>query len=382
MKKKVLKIAWVIVTCLAFLASCARMDSNIIRVHAEEAEPVDDLADWQPYLEAMETLLAGLGAAPLKIDAIMIGMQIAISQTVPLAVSQDITVFNGITNVIGDYNYLDESGNSTYHLCNIGMNSHQVISEVGYQYNLVTYPSGSTAFARFGETGRIWAYPNNSGIDITGSGFSGFGYTVPYATTTNGFEIWYGGGSSASAVHKSYNNSIYPEVLCTHWASCFGHDFENQYNNWFGTEHAFLFPEVDENMASYMDTNDYLDLTYKKFEEDFDIEFEYEYPELVPVGTLLPDGSIAGGGSSGGDDITVNVEFPTYYVPDNPEPETFPLEIVPEVAEHEAEEIPEDAFLGLDFWWDCGLLLISLFGVSELVILILWTGLICFLLWR
>lgn len=323
-KKLILKIAWVGITCLAVLASCVRMESNVIRVYAEDAtEPSSDLGDWAPYLQALQFALTELDGAPPKVNAIMTATEFAIAQTVPLAVSEDITVFNGITHVIGDYNYTDASGVTTYHLCHIAGNSRKTISEVGYQYDLLQYPSGSKAFAQFGSTGTIWLYGNSGSLDVTGSGFSAFGYSAPNSVSVTGFQIWYGGGSASTTVSKSYYNDIYPDVLCCHWASTFGHDHIRQYNNWFTTEHAFMFPEVDSNMSSYMDVNDYLDLTYQKFEDDFGVEFEYTYPDLVPVGTLLPDGSIVGGNQSGDGDITVNVEFPTHLVPDVPEPDTY-----------------------------------------------------------
>lgn len=381
------KIIWVGLTCLAVLASCAHMDSNIIRVHAEDAtEPTTEVPEdddsWNGYLSLLTAAVGKMASVPTTVNTVALAVQFAIAECQPIATAGDVSVYDGVASIMCDYRYDD----SSYHIAHIGGNRRTNFADAIYQYNILTYPSGSSAYYAFTNNGSVYIDIQTNSLKCIGAGYSQGGYTDPSALVLSGndlpFDILYNGGSPSTAVRLYTNNSWNSGRLASAFGGIFGHDELTDFNNVLSSnDNYFMLPQA----TGVTDANEYLSTVYQKFEEEYGTEFEYSFPDAIPVGTLLPDGTVKGDEEETTDEsgnIVVNVEFPTHLVPDVPEPDTFPLDTVPEIAGHETDEIPDGAFLGFEFWWNSAIALISLFGVSNLVMLILWVGLICFLLWR
>lgn len=389
-KKMVLKVAWIGITCLAVLASCVRMEANTVRVHAEDAtEPPATVSDdWDVYLEGLQLLLAEAGAVSSKTNAIMMGTEIAIANTIPLATASDVSVFNGVTELIGDYKYADEWAVEQYVLCHIGGNSRVRFSDALHQENIIEYPWGSQAYYTFVENGSMWLACEGGACKIYATNLNTVGYTEPDATiAAYPFEIWYGGGSPDTCVTKYRGNELNKQVLCSFISLVAGSDHRDFYNWYVGTEHGFLLPEVSTELAPHIQTNEYLTMVYDKFEEDFGVSFEYSLPDLVPVGTLLPDGSIQGGDQSGGEgdiNVNVNVEFPTHLVPDVPEPETYDYS---DISEHDFpladEGVVKQSWLdGYSAFWGAVNYCLDSFHLRETIVLLLCVCVFIYLIVR
>lgn len=384
---KYCKIIWIGLTCLAVLASCTHMDSNIVRVHAEDAtepttETPEDDDGWGGYLSLLTAAVGKLASVPTTVNTVAFAVQFAIAECQPIATAGDVSVYDGVASLMCDYRYDDQS----YHIAHIGGNRRTVFSDAIYQYNIITYPSGSSAYYAFTDNGSVFIDIQNSDLKCIASGATQGGYTDPSALVLSGnnlpFQILYGGGSPNTAVRLYTNNNWNTGRLASCFGGVFGYDELADFNDKFSSDNNyFMLPQATD----ITDANEYLSMVYQKYEEEYGEEFEYSFPDSVPDGTLLPDGTIKGDEEEATDEsgnIIVNVEFPTHLVPDVPEPETFPLDTVPEITGHETGEIPDGAFLGFDFWWNSAIALISLFDVWDLVMLCLWVGLICFLLWR
>lgn len=384
MKIKIRKVLACILAPITLLAACNVMDSNT----AHAAEDDDSNADeWAEYAAALITDITLASTVP-KADAIRHSVEFAIASTIPLATASDVSLFNGVTEFIGDYVYTDEWAVDQYVICNIGGNSRVLFSDALHQEDIVTYPWGSTAYYTFVENGAMWLSCNNSGCQVLGSNINSMGYTAPDPLIVyQPFSIWYGGGSPDTCVRKYQGNQLNSGVLCSFISMAVGADHKNFYDWYMGTEHGFLFPEVDPDYAPYITPNEYLTMVYEKYEEDFGVPFEYTEPDLLPTGLMMPDGTVTGDDQSGGDgDVNVNVEveFPTIYVPNVLEPTYYDYDTLQtEVIVNPDDSVIKDSWLeGFGALITSMLYTMTAFQLDDVVILLAVFGLVLILLVR
>lgn len=375
--KKMLKILWIFVICLAFLSSCVCMDSNALSVSAEDTteSETETVGEWEEFLVAISGAITALVEAPTPEKGVLLGIQYAIANTEPIRTAGDVTVFNDCSVYTFDYTFRFTDDTTVYRSGVVGSED-VYVSDALVSLHVHQYPNGSTALANFSDSGRFYSRITASAVEIIGTPSYAVSYTEPLETisSTNPsypFKLLYSDVTLRQQYFQSSSN------LGHFTSAVIGDNIVNSPNSSMeNPERIFVLPPANESQ----DLNSYLETVYTKYETTYGTPFEYEFPDLIPTGVRLPDGSITG--DSGDSDIVVNVEFPTYNVPDYPEPDVFTFETIPEVSEHEISEIPESALLGLEFWWECSSSLLTLFNVWDLTILVLWVGLICFLLWR
>lgn len=390
-KKMILKIAWVCITCLAVLASCVRMESNVMRVYAEDAtEPTTESFEnddgWNGYLSLLSAAVGKMASVPTTVNTVLLAIQFAIAETQPIATAGDVYVYDGVTSVMCDYMYDDAS----YHITHIGGNRRTNFADAIYQYNILTYPSGSSAYYTFTNNGSVYVDIQRTGLRCIGAGYSQAGYTEPNAIFVGSnklpFHIYLGGGSPSACVKKYTDNSLNSGVLCSAFGGVFGWDELNDFNNVLGSNsNYFVLPEV----SGSADANEYLSKVYQKFEEEYGVEFEYSFPDAVPVGTLMPDGTIKEEperttDESGNIIVNVDVEFPTHLVPDVPEPDTYDYSQIQRVEIPLADEglIKSTWISGFSTLIDSMVYTMDAFHLRELVLLLCVVGIFVYLIVR
>lgn len=390
MKKKIiLKTVWVGITCLALLASCIRMDSNSLHVCAEDAtepttEPSEDDDGWNGYLSLLSAAVGKMANVPTTVNTVMLAVQFAIAECQPIATAGDVYVYDGVASLMCDYRYDDTS----YHIVHIGGNRRTNFADAIYQYNILTYPSGSSAYYAFTNNGSVYIDIQTNSLKCIGAGYSQGGYTDPGALVLSGnnlpFDILYTGGSPSTAVRLYTNNSWNSGRLASAFGGVFGHDDLTDFNNVLGSnDNYFMLPEA----TGSADANEYLSKVYQKFEDEYGVEFEYSFPDAIPVGTLLPDGSIKEDPEQTTDEdgnITVNVEFPTIYVPNVLEPTYFDYDTLQtEVIVNPDDSVIKDSWLeGFGALVTSMLYTMTAFRLDDIVILLVVFGLVLILLVR
>lgn len=372
-KKRLLKIACILVSGVALLASCAK--SADVEVHAVDEET--DSEKWLEYSALLADILVDISSKPTTAQSVALGIQYMIAVTESVNTADDATLYNRCASIMYCYDFQSSVGQTTYHVNNlVGSPYKRYESSDGIvTHTFDTYPNGTSVQGIFSASDSTMTVQNNGGnFSIIGNPqyrmywtapFNQTGGTLPFTITTSG------------TVTKLEDHLAGSSVLGLSLGAVLGGSITTQPSEPSTTYHL---PKATTGQT----TNDFLPIIYQFYEDEFEVPFAYNFPDALPDGLILPDGSLTGGEQDATGDININVEveFPTYNVPDYPEPDTFPLETIPDITEHETSEISEDAFLGFDFWWNCTIILLSLFDVWDLVILILWVGLICFLLWR
>lgn len=372
-KKKLLKISCILVSGVALLASCAK--SADVEVHAVDEE--SDTEKWLEYSALLADILVDISSKPTTAQSVALGIQYMIAVTESVNTADDATLYNNCASIMYCYDFENSAGKTTYHVNNLVGSPYKIYesSDGIVTHTFDTYPDGGSVQGIFDATSSTMTVQNNGGtFSIVGNPqyeqywsapYNESGGKSPFVITTSG---------TVTKLQGSYSKS---SVLGLSLGAILGGSIATQSSEPSTTYHL---PKATAGQT----TNDFLLIIYQFYEDEFGIPFAYDFPEALPDGLILPDGSLTGGEQDATGDININVEveFPTYNVPDYPEPETFPLETIPDITEHETNEISDDAFLGFDFWWNCAIMLLSLFDVWDLVILILWVGLICFLLWR
>lgn len=161
-------MVWVGIVCTAFLASCIRMEANALEASAEDTtESVEsDLSEWSAYVSALQTFIGSMASLPAGVNGAMLGVEFAIANTIPLTTANDVSAFDGISSIVGTYQYKDESGTTTTHICHIGSNAQEYYSE-SPQVKILTYPSGSSAYIQPTESAYISSSLNASAISIS-----------------------------------------------------------------------------------------------------------------------------------------------------------------------------------------------------------------------